>query len=69
MTTDGFINLGFWSQLVLLALVDWGTILALSEQGGPWYHFVGFGVVNIVLLYATWLVWKWMRPFQKADES
>jgi len=47
---------------VLLFLVDWGTIIALSKDGGPWYHYVGFVVVNTVLLYATWLVWKWLKP-------
>ena len=67
MTTDGFIKVGFWSQLVLLFLVDWGTILALSKDGGPWYHVVGFVIVNAVLLYATWLVWKWLKPARSPD--
>ena len=61
MTTDRFIAWGFWSQLVLLALVDWGTLSSFSRGEGSWIHYVGFAVVNAVLLALTYLVWRWMR--------
>ena len=35
MTGDSFIKLGFWSQLVLLALVDWGSIRAFMNEPVP----------------------------------
>jgi hypothetical protein len=59
---DKFIKLGFWSQLVLLALVDWGSILAFMNQDVPWYHYVGFTVVNVGLLWLTWVMWRWLKP-------
>jgi hypothetical protein len=59
---DKFIKLGFWSQLVLLALIDWGTIVAFTKTDVAWYHYIGFTVVNIVLLWLTWIMWKWLRP-------
>jgi hypothetical protein len=61
MTGDDFIKLGFWSQLVLLALVDWGTLLAFARGGVPAYHYLGFAVVNVVLLAAAWKMWGWLR--------
>ena len=63
---DKFIKLGFWSQLVLLILVDWGSILAFARHDVVWYHYVGFAVVNVVLLWATWLMWAWLKP-QKTE--
>ena len=63
MTGDGFIKLGFWSQLALLVLVDWGTLAAMqAEPHVPWYHYVGFVLVNMVLLGATWKMWTWLAP-------
>ena len=64
MTGDDFIKLGFWSQLVLLALIDWGTVAAFIREDVPWYHYVGFAVVNVVLLALTWKIGRWMRPAQ-----
>ena len=61
MTGDDFIKLGFWSQLLLLALVDWGTLLAFARGGVPWYHYVGFAAVNVILLGASWSMWGWLR--------
>ncbi|MDP6935011.1 MAG: hypothetical protein QGG40_18965 [Myxococcota bacterium] len=61
MTGDLFIKLGFWSQLVFLALVDWGTLVAFSNQPPPWYHWAGFVVVNLLCLTATVFVWRWLR--------
>ena len=61
LTTDGFIQVGFWAQLILLALVDWGSLVSFANETPPWYHLVGFGVMNTVLLYATWVMWHWMR--------
>ena len=62
MTADGFIKLGFWSQLVLLGLVDWGSLVAFSKVDVGWYHYAGFALVNIILLGATWRVWQWLKP-------
>jgi len=62
---DTFIKIGFWSQLILLALVDWGSILAFSRGGVAWYHYLGFALVNGGLLWLTWVMWKWLKP-QKA---
>jgi len=63
MTGDDFIKAGFWAQLTLLFLVDWGSWLAFQNADHvPWYHYVGFVTVNVVLLWSTWLVWKWLKP-------
>jgi len=59
---DKFIKLGFWSQLILLALVDWGSILAFMRYDVGWYHYLGFALVNGVLLWLTWVMWKWLKP-------
>ena len=59
---DKFIKAGFWSQLILLALVDWGSILAFMRYDVAWYHYIGFTVVNAVLLYATYVMWVWLKP-------
>lgn len=59
---DRFIKLGFWSQLILLALIDWGSIVGFLNEDVAWYHYVGFAVVNIVLLWLTWVMWKWLGP-------
>ncbi len=67
MTTDGFIKLGFWSQLVLLFLVDWGSIAAFMREPTPWYHYVGFCVVNLVLLSMTYMMWGWLKHQRTAD--
>jgi len=68
MRGDDFIKLGFWSQLILLALIDWGTIIAFaSDPVVPWYHYAGFGLVNLILLWATWVMWVWLKP-QRSKE-
>lgn len=59
---DKFIKAGFWSQLILLFLVDWGSILAFIRHETPWYHYLGFALVNLVLLGSTWVMWKWLKP-------
>ena len=59
---DKFIKAGFWSQLILLFLVDWGSLLAFMRYEVPWYHYVGFVVLNVVLIYATFVMWGWLRP-------
>ena len=61
LTTDGFIQVGFWSQLVLLVLVDWGSLASFARETPPWYHVVGFVVMNTVLLSCTWVMWRWIR--------
>ncbi len=58
--TDKFIATGFWSQLILLILVDWGSLASFMRGDGAWYHYIAFVVVNVVLLTATWKVWGWM---------
>ena len=67
MNGDTFIKAGFWSQLVLLFLVDWGSILAFMKGPVPWYHYVGFCVVNVVLLGITWKTWGWLRHQRTED--
>ena len=58
--TVKFIATGFWSQLILLILVDWGSLASFMRGDGAWYHYIAFVVVNVVLLTATWKVWGWM---------
>jgi hypothetical protein len=68
MTGDDFIKLGFWSQLILLVLIDWGTLIAFAaEPEVAWYHYAGFGTVNVVLLWATWVMWTWLKPQRSED--
>ena len=62
ITTDRFIKLGFWSQLVLLVLVDWGSIASFMKEPPPWYHYAGFAAVNIGLILSTAWMWKWLHP-------
>jgi hypothetical protein len=62
MTGEGFRKLGFWSQLVLLGMVDAATLGAFRKQDVAWIHYAGFVVVNVGLLYLTYVVWKWLRP-------
>ena len=62
MTADGLIKAGFWSQFVLLGLVDWGTLTAFARETVPWYHYVGFFVVNAVLLSMAFVMWRWLKP-------
>ena len=64
---DKFIAVGFWSQVVLLFLVDWGSLAAFRRHGAPWYHLVGFAVVNVVLIFSTALMWTWMRRARRRD--
>jgi len=65
LTTDGFIKAGFWSQVSLLFLVDWGALYVfLHTDHVPWYHWLGFTLMNVILLYATWVMWKWLAPQQ-----
>ncbi len=61
MTGEGFRKSGFWSQLVLLGLIDWATIYAFSRQQVAAYHYVGFIAMNVVLLGLTVVVWRWLR--------
>ena len=63
---DRFIKLGFWSQLVFLVLVDWGSLMAFAKQPVAWYHYVGFAIVNVLLLWATWVMWGWLKPQRAA---
>ena len=59
MTSDGLIKLGFWSQLILLVLVDWGSLAAFLREPPPWYHYAGFVAVNVLLLCSTAWMYKW----------
>tara|TARA_B100000530_G_scaffold190121_1_gene120595 strand:+ start:55 stop:282 length:228 start_codon:yes stop_codon:yes gene_type:complete len=67
INVDAFIKLGFWSQLVLLFLVDMGTVMAFMKEPVPWYHYVGFCVVNAALLYITYRTWGWLRHQRTSD--
>lgn len=67
--TDKFIAAGFWSQLILLILVDWGSIASFLRGDGAWYHYIAFVVVNVVLLTATWRVWGWMQTARETTDE
>ena len=67
--TDKFIATGFWSQLILLVLVDWGSLHAFYKGHGIWYHYIGFALVNIILLYSTYVVWGWMKKAAAENEA
>ncbi len=60
ITAHTLIRMGFLTQLILLGLVDWGTIAALSSKGGPWYHVAGLVTLNAILLSASVFMWKWL---------
>ena len=60
MTGEGFRKAGFWLQLILLGLVDWGTVVSFTRQAVPAIHYVGFGLVNAALLCVTVAVWRWL---------
>ena len=68
MTGEAFRKTGFWIQLVLLGLVDWGTVVAITRHEVAAIHYVGFGLVNAALLCATVLVWRWL-PSQSPKEA
>jgi hypothetical protein len=57
---DLMIQLGFWCQIVFLGLVDWGSAASFRRQGVPWYHAIGFAVVNLVLIAAAVLTWRYL---------
>lgn len=57
---DVMIQLGFWTQLVLLALVNWGSLTAFARHGAPWYHVVGIVVVDASLLLASVVTFRFI---------
>jgi len=68
MTGDDFIKSGFWAQLLLLVLVDWGSLVAFQNADHvPWYHWAGLISVNVVLLGASWFFWLWLRSAKSRD--
>ena len=63
LTTDGFIKTGFWAQVSLLFLVDWGSLYVFFKtEHVPWYHWVGFTLMNVILIYSTFVMWRWLKP-------
>jgi hypothetical protein len=52
---------GFFSQLVFLALVDWGSLVAFRKEGAAWYHYAALAVLNAILLVAAYFVNRWLR--------
>lgn len=59
---DGFIRFGLLMQVVFLLLVDWGSIVGiLHQRRTPWGHVVGLVAVNLVLLPAAAIAWRWLR--------
>lgn len=67
---DTVIRWGFWSQLVFLGMVDWGTIVAMQKGEVAGVHYVGLAVVNVVLLYLAFLMWRWLREQKsRADDQ
>lgn len=57
---DVMIQLGFWTQLVLLVLVNWGSLAAFARHGAPWYHVVGIVVVDASLLFASVVTFRFI---------
>lgn len=57
-----FVEAGFWAQLVLLGLVDWGSLHAMRGAGGASLPVVaGFVALNAVLVTASVVMFRWMR--------
>lgn len=56
-----FVEAGFWSQLVLLGLVDWASISAMQSQGGTVGLWAGLLALNAVLLLVAFVMLRWMR--------
>lgn len=65
MTGEGFRMAGFWAQPLLLGLIDAATIAGFVRDGAPAYHYVGFAIVNVVLLALTFVVWRWLRDLRR----
>ena len=65
MTGEGFRMAGFWAQPLLLGLIDAATIAGFVRDGAPVYHYVGFTVVNVVLIALTFVIWRWLRQLRK----
>ena len=60
-TGEGFRKAGFWSQLVLLGLIDWASVYGFLREDVPAYHYVGFVIMNVALLALTVVMWRWLR--------
>lgn len=58
---DSVIKAGFLVQVVMLVLVDFGTLYAIQQSPSQWPHVIGLVVVNAVLLPIAALVWRWLR--------
>lgn len=56
-----FVEAGFWSQLVLLGLVDYGSVKAMLSGGATPAVVAGLVLVNGVLLFAAAVMLRWMR--------
>lgn len=68
VVADGVIKAGFLVHLVMLALVDFGTLYAIQQSPSHWPHLVGLALVNLVLLPIAALVWRWLRLQARHDE-
>lgn len=60
LLAEGLMKCGFWLQLVLLGLVDLGTLYALAQGDGGPAHVLAFAVVNVGLVYAMAKIWAWL---------
>jgi hypothetical protein len=59
--------MGLLLQIVFLFFVDWGTVAGiLHEPHLPWKHVAGLVLVNLVLLPAALLAWRWVGVKQAA---
>ena len=65
ITGERFRMAGFWCQLVLLGLIDAATLVGFSRGGVPIYHYVGFIILNAVLLVLTAIVWRSLRQMRR----
>ncbi len=65
---DRFIRWGLGLQIVFLIFLDWGTVAFMQRSGEiEARHVIGLGLVNLVLVGGTMLLWNWMRSCQQAE--
>ncbi len=58
-------RMGFFSQLVFLLLVDWGSLHAFERDGAAWFHYAALIALNVVLLAAAFFVYRWLRTVRE----
>jgi len=63
---DMVIRWGLGLQIVFLVFLDWGTVAFMQRSGDvSALHIAGLGIVNVLLVGGTLLLWVWMRSCQR----